>query len=1754
MSDFRSNAVQALSGGLVFLGLALGVYVVLLIRLTPAPGPAGESTAARHDETRLADRLTEDAWRQCLADIRAAGEPPDARTGGRMTGTPGFYRTGELVADTFRKAGLEVMTQSFRVAVPVTETSEVLDDSGRPLPGVVLYPLMPSGLVPVSMPGELAAEAELIESTAPVDLAGKRIEGRIVICRGFNCNWATLASMGAKAVIVIDDPTENPADPDASRQWSNLVTANDIPFPRFFATGPIDRMAGHPLTVQCKVRWKSVPARNIVGVLRGRFDGTPADEALVISGYTDSSSVVPEQAPGAEQAVQLAGLLELAAAMAPYQGQLQRDVVFIAVGARSQCFAGTHQILRAIDEPNARGKKTPALEEQMEDEVRQADWARQALQLLSTEADLRPPEAESLHRDGIEQPREFQDWVDARFATWMGELNLHHRERYLQARLDWIRAGRPTHAEGAGETSHEDGTSAELHPLMQAYVGTRQADNRSAGLATVPIWTLAHVAPDEFEQWQCRTAFRRYLKEILLAHHETRIRELQSDITIRDLFRAYRATLTVNLELNSGGQQGADDLAVLLGQPAPGAVVEPQSTLLASTIESHVPRDGKRPAFQVTSWGGRDGAGSANDPNIHSWLESNLWFERSRLAYTLVNKTFFPQKIGTPDDTFESLPTDVAPRHVPAIGKALLSIAGGRIPFKQVSFAATPAGRRVGSGSSEYVGRVVTSAGASSLVPSHPMGVGTFVRIYCRSPRVWPSEPLIRGIRSNPIVQTDAYGQYRGYPVTDWVTLHHGGGHFRNTMTVDAANFDTDGSLSYFKDEAMARGGLFDSDDLPPGGSGQGGRDNPINVAVFRCSQVICYDTTNPKTLAPFAGFRILTKDGWVSPAAYRDDATGPFFNTYLPPDSTVYLALMDGSEEHPEVQSPRGFLLNVDLDDVEPDRVEPDLFGRGYLAADTPNIVFPALDGAASVLRTNAKRLRLQVEQRMADEQMLEWQRHGVEWLQEARRIKAEGDTLAAVNAARRAMAFAMNLHPVLREKVAHGVLAVIWYLVLLVPFGFFAERLFFGFTDVRKQLLATGLIFIAVFFLLQFFHPAFRMVRSPGMILLGFITGLLSLLLVVVVVEKFMSAMRQQYRKREFVEGADVNRAGVIGTACLLGLNNMRRRKVRTGLTCGTLILIGFVLISFSSVRNRVVEKEHAIGPAHTNGLLYRDLNFKKIVPEIIESVTMTYGLRYPVTTRYWLVGSGMKNADLPIARVDTAAGPAVRRTAMASGAMVMGHEEPVFSGLDRYLLTNRGWFPGPRYGAEGEPAGIESSEAARSTIILPDDLARSLGLTIDEVNRGHSRVTLRGTTYDVWGIIDAEKLSDHLGMDGQSILPYDISDLAERSGSFVFRSFTIPPDVKRLSGSQVVILNSEPLALSQWDRFFAVSVSVALPSREYRLRPNRPAFPGVTYREQRRVTTDYLERTGREAYYAVDGTAYFGSRKRGRSLAGLLELLVPILIACGTVFNTMRGSVYERRDEIYVYNAVGIAPHHVFFMFMAEACLYAVIGAVAGYVLSIVTGAALTHAGVTRGLNLDYGSIDTIYVSVILVLSVLASTFIPARMAARLALPSEERGWHVPEAKDGVRGFDLPFTFSARDRMAVLSYFFDWLDANGEGSSGRFFCGPPHLRVEQAREGEWIPLVSATVWLKPFDLGVSQQLDIALPTDSQTGEYIARVRIQQLSGHAAAWGRTIRPFLRALRKQFLSWRAISETDRQTLFDEARTRVTNLQEARHA
>jgi hypothetical protein len=236
----------------------------------------------------------------------------------------------------------------------------------------------------------------------------------------------------------------------------------------------------------------------------------------------------------------------------------------------------------------------------------------------------------------------------------------------------------------------------------------------------------------------------------------------------------------------------------------------------------------------------------------------------------------------------------------------------------------------------------------------------------------------------------------------------------------------------------------------------------------------------------------------------------------------------------------------------------------------------------------------------------------------------------------------------------------------------------------------------------------------------------------------------------------------------------------------------------------------------------------------------------------------------------------------------------------------------------------------------------------------------------------------------------------------------------------------------------------------------------------------------------------------------------------------------------------------------MFFSEAFVYAVVGSVLGYILSQGTGRILTLAGWTGGLNMTFTSINTIYASFTIMVAVFISTLFPARSAMEIAAPAEESGWDLPEPEGDDMHFALPFTFDYRGRIAVLAFFERYFSDHGEGSAGRFFASVPEFSIAEQTDplenDGYIPLLSTTVWLKPFDLGVSQQITIAMPVDEETGEYIARITLSRLSGSREAWLRLNYTFVSLLRKHFLFWRAVTPEERNTMFEEARAAIESM------
>ncbi len=1689
---------------LFFLILGIAALAVFVLVVEPRERKPRGAAVSGYSEQQLEEVLSQKRLAARLQEIEKAGLPaPGERSIGRYSGTPGFYRTETLIRDALTKAGLEILVQELPVVVPVTEVCELRDADGQVLSDIQLYPVEPSGLLPVLLPPEgITAELVTLEAANLHGLEGHNPEEVIALTmvdRASAWGWNVLPGVGVKALLVREDELGRALRTDANQSagWDDILSQEEVAFPRILVRGPIEKYAGRKVNLRARVTWQTRYVRNYIGVLHGR---ETASEALVLNAYYDSSSVVPDVAPGAEQAIPLAALLECVRGLSPYQGQLPRDVLFVFTAGHAQTLAGASRLLEAIEPFTERlpGGRT------LEKRRNQHKWILEKLA-------------------GPELP-------DAVMAQVAGEINLDRRADSLSARLDYLRAGSPIYREGFDALKADDAErkkESNSHPLLLQYLAAKRRENQSANLMTTP--QAERAKHPMYAEWRYEERFRAEVEK-RKAYHVQQVKEINQTMAVRALFKRYEKTFTLNLELNSGGADQKDRLAVLVGMSKVGPRVEPQVSELANLLHE---KSGENP-IDVISWGALDADGRRDMPNRHSRattdLESEPWFYCGRLAFSVVNYEFIPLKLGTPEDTLDGLKLAMAEKHLGIVARSVLAIAYRQIPFKNIV-------ADTGGNVLSFRGKVVGAAGTGGLIASHPMADRTVVRIGLGTAMKNRSDLESRGVRTAPVVMTNPDGKYE-------VPLVFGLGW--GNVNADAARFGVDGRLEYFKDDSPAAQTVHRSQNIPPAELVLSGGEEvkPINIEVFPATPVTLYGRNNPQTQSYFKGVSLLSRAGLAGPGKAAN-AGSTFF---LEPDFEFYVGLMDGAQGNERILEYRAYMMNVDPDaPIGPD--EPELWGRGYRAADTPVLTWPHFDAAATMIRTAEKRLRLQQRFGMADKQMLSLHQNAKDFLAEARTQRAAGNVQGAANTVGAALAFAINNQPVIRQRISQAVVGILWYLALLVPFVFFVEKLVIGSPDIRKQLLSVGILFVVVFVLLRYLHPAFQMVRAPLVILLGFVILLLTLLVTLMVGGKFRQNLKDLRRAEGQVDGADISRGGVVGTAFMLGLNNMRRRKVRTGLTCVTLILITFVMICFTSVSTNVVSEEYAVGRSPWNGLMIRDPAYLPLSVGAIANIQGTFGVNYPVVEQQWvqtaLTGGApnFQNADILIDRVYYSGTTRVQKRSRVSAAMILSAMEPDFSGMDRFLVTERRWFtPQPRTRAEVAEA-IANGFKFRRQAIVPDTVAADLGLSKEEVNAGQAVINIRGEDYDVVGIMDNAQLDKLSGPDGRSPLPYDINSVQSFGYLASSSRWLVSKDVKPLPASQVVLLNSVP-KIKDGEEVIAASLNILFPRKPYRvLGGERPA---MDYKAQRRAVVAFLERSGQYANYAIDGVAYYGVRQRARTLTGLLELLVPILLAALTVFNTMRSSVYERKSEIYVYNAVGIAPNHVFFIFMAEALVYAVVGAMCGYLLSQASGRALTALNLTGGLNMDYSSIETIYASLAIVAAVLLSTILPARDAARLAAPAETRSWTLPHAEADTMEFSLPFTFTEHDRVAVVSYFWHWLDSHGSGSSETFYCSPPE--VEILRGEEIVPAVASTVWLKPYDLGVSQRMEISLPRDPETGEYIARVKLVRLSGRVASWQRTLKPFLVTVRKQFLNWRVTTEADRRQMYAEAKSRLQQV------
>jgi hypothetical protein len=1709
-ADAHKRSVRSVALGVVLVTLLLALAVTALFTYARVFAPerkAGEVTPFTDFDSSVMQKAVTPA-------SVAAEQQALLSFGSRYLGQPGAAAAGEYVRQTFSALGLELHEQRIRTLAPRTAYRKIsLIEGGPAMPGVEVYPFMPNHMQPV-VTGEGGLEGRLVLLDARTLADARNLDDAIgVLDAGpggvdpaYGYHWARYARLGVKALVVAHRDGLGAIDWNVvAQQKSGIVSSIPVNFVRLAATPEIFGYLGRRVRLDVRVDFEEFPSSTVIGVLRAK---RPADEAIVITAAHDAPAILPDLAPGALPALNTAYLLELARGLSAVRESIKRDIVFVSRGSSPMGEDGLTNLLRVL-QFNTFGNRGNRLTDAFAGDGETKPSAGADATLDKRLAPIAKREPEHRERAGAAGAilRAFDDpafLIDPGVTDrGLAGLDPAARElfteqwKYVLSALVFERQEPVLAAKLAFE--REGGTDADSAAFDRYRAARAALDAANAVAGAQPRVLLSNRAAFAKE-----VALRERVRERfdeLLRHHRTRLDELASDRVVAQVFSRYRVFDFFVPSFVPSPDGSSDETVSLFAH----SVRETQS------VELLLSAAGRRlglaePAFKVERMTSSQFNVVENNCKPFPQTYYMHAYSTGYQAIGLVNfgRQGAYQLWAGPETRPFMLDLSSLRGSFAATGEMMLYLAHGSGMLN--SPPGFPWQRR------SYGGKVLASNVGQSIVPNFPLA-GAVIGARSVDGEERYSEA---GYWNLPFYKTDPYGRFdlpeqaADFPV--WWRVYSRG----YAYTPVAAAYGKDGLISYMKDEGEEGQRLFKSVDIPM-------VNLPLventTVVAFRAAPVTLLDLTNPRDFKDYSDVELISKDGLL-PFPERCQYIGlGFITTYVPPDDYAHVLLKSGTPNNDRVRETRAFMLGKPGTGRAAER---EIDGRGYLVADNPFFSRVAFESGKSMAHLNGMRLALQNRFGMADARTNEYQQKTESLLAQA--SKPELSAHAASSLSRDAVSYAGLNHPVLRESLLEAVIGIVWYLGLLVPFVYFAEKLLFCYADARRQIAAQIAIFLIVFGLLRLLHPAFQIVRSSLMILLGFVIILIASGITLLFVSKAKENLVELRKREGKVAAAEVNRLGVLISAFLVGLNNMHRRRVRTGLTCATLTLLTFVMICFTSTQNDLVDETVTLGGAPYQGLLLKHDNFVPLSASEVFALKSKFGERFPVAERRFYTGIQDWNERKRVNPVLSAVseGKAGRREVKFGSLLKLSPHEPLREEIR--ILTARGFFRPEHTADDGTPPPV----------LLPLPLADRLGLGVDEVNRGDVVISVSGRKLSVWGIFDPASLANLRDLDGKDLLPFDVERVASANQTVVGNeTFTTAHESDpRIGADRIIITPVRDLGfwITNAKEMFS-SVAIDMGTSPYRL--------------AKEEIEAHLEKTALPAYYGLDGVSYRGLRARSVTLVGLLDLLVPLLLAALTVLNTMRGSVYERRSEIYVYNAIGIAPRYILSMFLAEAAVYAVMGSVLGYLMSQGVGRILTELDLTFGLDMTFTSLTTIYASLAIAAAVFVSTWFPARSAMEIAAPAEESGWRLPEPDGDLLAFDLPFTFQPRARIAVLSFFARFFAAHGEGSTGSFFAGSPELVVgsePDARDGRLVPEMRVTVWLKPFDLAVSQAVSIRAPFDDETGEFKARLELRRQSGTREAWLRLNESFVSELRRHFLHWRAVSEPEQHELFQEAK------------
>ncbi|NLF93457.1 MAG: hypothetical protein GX564_06175, partial [Oligosphaeraceae bacterium] len=516
----------------------------------------------------------------------------------------------------------------------------------------------------------------------------------------------------------------------------------------------------------------------------------------------------------------------------------------------------------------------------------------------------------------------------------------------------------------------------------------------------------------------------------------------------------------------------------------------------------------------------------------------------------------------------------------------------------------------------------------------------------------------------------------------------------------------------------------------------------------------------------------------------------------------------------------------------------------------------------------------------------------------------------------------------------------AVVFYLALLLPFCFFLEKLLFKFKRIELEMLCFAGLFVLTFLVFRQIHPAFRVAQTPEAIFIAFIMGGLGTFVIKILHDRFEGEMHLLFKHDVVTVGtAGVGVSTVGQSAMLIGVNNMKRRRIRTALTTATVVLVTFTMLAFTSISKKlsptVVQRAST---AQYSGLMFHWPGNSCMDEATLRCLRELFTGWGEISVRRWLMPAKVPSGAL-VFRVESSAG----KVASVDAFLGLSPQE---DGFIRPLALTAGRF-------------FSSDQAWEC--VLPEALAAALGIAPDGLSGQY--LYFQGQRLAIVGILSDQAFLTLQDLNQRPVLPVKrMVQQADSSGS-AGRHFS-DEDETGVFYTDLRDLAIIPQGTARLLGAYPYSISL-------KLSPRRKVWDLVenmlTVTNASKFHIGSLEafKIGAESRRSLASGVYFIGDGHRTAIGGLAFLIIPLLISGSIILNTMMGSVYERKAEIAIYNAVGLNPTHIGMFFLAEAFVYSVIGSVGGYLIGQFTSIILTRTGLIGDLNLNFSSLSVVYV---------------------------------------------------------------------------------------------------------------------------------------------------------------------------------------------